>query len=860
MAFRPEQDIRGASAFEKPVAEASYATTALNLGTGLLKAYNTRPQTTVKGPTQTERDRDEFNNLLRSAQTDLASGMSSDSVSQKYAKSLSNLGLNEQQRSVVTNTFGEDIFAVPVQADKPLDIATNLFNEQSNATKSGLIQIELDEAEEAGKPITIEEATQLAIGTFQQNTAAAQVSVIQGNRNFSKGFSSRMEILDNVSNTIQAILKVEVDGGSFDLTELAAIRSSYTMLTSQPAFLKPAGGRNADLWEQMETKKKSIDVLFDTVEKYDIENATAQGKALMANIVMNASETSPLAALAIQSPDYLNKMAAEVAPLLTKEMATHLKESPPINFNNLDLDPSVSEWYTGEGKPVASTVEDLPVPEDLEKAYSGMSDADKLKQITQESNLIKAYPSDIAGSSEGENAFTSSIVKQAYLLSTLDNQPAGASLDNLFSNSNIKIINSLDEEEGNALRAMMTKALNKSAASYGVQAAGNVQTIPDVSLNSKTGAFVFTGNDKGMQSLNAIVDRYYGGDTNALISDGLRARDRIRNRLQLSPPSVAPVLGYEALASGAEGRTISPSMENTNIGGSISNTAYDTFLASTEVLDSALWKGMVGQLNKVKNIPVRFKQFNDMANKLKVELDVIPEVIGLNPTDRAKVIETIESETPKIGIPLEDIDFDSNAEATPKEPDEEIVTTPLDSANVDFDFIKEREGYEKSMGVPTDANGIVLGKSGPTIASGFDLGQRNEVDLAGLPTDLVNKLKPYLGLTGNAAKLFVDNNNLTLTTKELNTINEFAKTKEIGKLKEAWNNSASTVSFDDLTKEQATVVASVAFQYGNLATETPKFWAYVTSGNWVAAAKELRNFGDKYPSRRKLEANYLEGK
>ncbi len=645
MAFRPEQDIRGASAFEKPITEASYGTTALNFGAGLLKAYNTRPQTTVKGPTQTDRDRTEFNNLLRNAQTDLASGMSSDAVSQKYAKSLSNLGLNEQQRSVVTNTFGEDIFAVPVQADKPIDIATNLFNEQSNATKSGLIQIELDEAKEAGKPITIEEATQSAVGTFQQNTAAAQVSVIQGNKNFSKGFSSRMEILDNVSNTIQAILKVEVDGGSFDLTELAAIRSSYTMLTSQPAFLKPAGGRNADLWEQMETKKKSIDVLFDTVEKYDIENATAQGKALMANIVMNASETSPLAALAIQSPDYLNKMAAEVAPLLTKEMATHLKESPPINFNNLDLDPSVSEWYTGEGKPVASTVEDLPVPEDLEKAYGGMSDADKLKQITQESNLIKAYPSDITGSSEGENAFTSSIVKQAYLLSTLDNQPAGASLDNLFSNANIKIINSLDEEEGNALKAMMTKALNKSATTYGVQAAGNVQRIPDVSLNSKTGAFVFTGNDKGMQSLNAIVDRYYGGDTNALISDGLRARDRIRDRLQLSPDTAA----------------------------------YNTFLASTEILDNSLWKGMVGQLNKVKNIPVRFKQFNDMANKLKVELDVIPEVIGLNPTDRAKVIETIESETPKIGIPLEDIDFDSNAPATPKEPDEDIVVTPIDS-------------------------------------------------------------------------------------------------------------------------------------------------------------------------------------
>ena len=594
MAFRPEQDIRGASAFEKPVDDPSYATTALNLGAGLLKAYNTRPQTTVKGPTQTERDRDEFNSLLRNAQNDLAGGMSSDAVSQKYAKPLSNLGLNEQQRSVVTNTFGEDIFAVPVQADKPIDIATNLFNEQSNPIKAALIQIELDEAEEAGKPITTEEATQGAISSLQQNTVAVQASIIQGNRNFSKGFSGNMQALDNVSNTVQAILKVEADGGNFDLNRLASIRATYTMLTSQNAFLKPAGGRNADLWEQMDTKKKSIDLLFDTIEKYDIENATTQGKAIMANIVMNAAETSPIAALAVSSPDYLNKMAASVTGVITKEMATHFKESPPIDFNRLDLDPSVSEWYTGEGKPVASTVEDLPVPKDLEKAYSGMSDADKFKQITQESNLITAYPSDITGSPEGENAFTSSIVKQAYLLSTLDNQPAGASLDSLFSNTNIKIINSLDEDEGNALKAMMTKALNKSAANYGVKAAGNVQTIPDVSLNSKTGAFVFTGSNKGMQSLNAIVDRYYGGDTNALINDGLRAKDRIRDRLQLSPDTAA----------------------------------YDTFLSSTEILDNSLWKGMVGQLNKVKNIPVRFKQFNDMANKLKVELDVIPEVIG----------------------------------------------------------------------------------------------------------------------------------------------------------------------------------------------------------------------------------------
>ena len=612
MAFRPEQDIRGASAFEKPVAEASYATTALNLGTGLLKAYNTRPQTTVKGPTQTERDRDEFNNLLRNAQTDLASGMSSDAVSQKYAKPLSNLGLNEQQRSVVTNTFGEDIFAVPVQADKPIDIGTKLFNEQSNATKSALIQIELDEAKEAGKPINTEEATQNAISSLQQDTAAAQVSVIQGNRNFSKGFSGNMQILDNVSSTLEAILKVEIDQGNFDLNELAAIRASYTMLTSETAFSKPAGDRNADLWEQMDTKKKSIEAMFDTIEKYDLENATAQAKAFAANIALSTSRDNPLAILAMNSPDMMNKIAAQIAPLTTKELATYSKNT--VSFESLNLDPSISEWYTGVGpeeKPVASTVEDLPMPTSLEEKYSGMSNEEKLETITAQSKLIDGYgsvPDQITSIPEGVSAFNTSIANQAYLLSTLDNQPAGASLDNLFSNANIKIINSLDEEEGNVLRAMMTKALNKSAASYGVQAAGNVQTIPDVSLNSKTGAFVFTGSNKGMQSLNAIVDRYYGGDTNALINDGLRARDRIRDRLQLSPDTAA----------------------------------YNTFLASTEILDNSLWKGMVPQLNKVKNIPVRFKQFNEMANKLKVDLDVIPEVIGDDSTTVSTIGEAVK--------------------------------------------------------------------------------------------------------------------------------------------------------------------------------------------------------------------------
>ena len=190
------------------------------------------------------------------------------------------------------------------------------------------------------------------------------------------------------------------------------------------------------------------------------------------------------------------------------------------------------------------------------------------------------------------------------------------------------------------------------------------------------------------------------------------------------------------------------------------------------------------------------------------------------------------------------------------------VNTPLGdtkvvAANVDFDFIKAREGYEKKIYVPK-SKGKVLGKSGPTIASGFDLGQRNEADLDGLPPALVDKLKPYLGKKGASADAYVKSNPLTLTTKEADQINKFAKKQEINRLKDDWE-SASDVDFEDLTKEQATVVASVAFQYGDLPTKAPTFWRHVTNGDWDKAEAELRSFGDKYTTRRVAEADYLAG-
>ena len=172
--------------------------------------------------------------------------------------------------------------------------------------------------------------------------------------------------------------------------------------------------------------------------------------------------------------------------------------------------------------------------------------------------------------------------------------------------------------------------------------------------------------------------------------------------------------------------------------------------------------------------------------------------------------------------------------------------------NVDFNFIEDREGF-KIIGYVPDAEGS---KSGVTIASGFDLGARKLFDLNGLPEEIINKLEPYLGLKGNEA--ISKAKQLKITREEGKIINKFAKKESLQKLEKAWKKTTGE-SFNSLTTEQATVVASVAFQYGDLETETPNFWKYVTSKppQWQKAYDELMDFGDNYPTRRKEEAKLL---
>lgn len=173
---------------------------------------------------------------------------------------------------------------------------------------------------------------------------------------------------------------------------------------------------------------------------------------------------------------------------------------------------------------------------------------------------------------------------------------------------------------------------------------------------------------------------------------------------------------------------------------------------------------------------------------------------------------------------------------------------------VNFDFIERLEGSSLVGYVPDHLNS----KSGVTIASGFDIGSRKRRYIKReFNPKLAKKLLPYCGVRGLSAKLMTSFMPLKVTEHEASCINQVIQRQAMSKLLKMWGKSSS-YKFEDLTIEQRTVVASVSFQYGRLAIATPKFWQQVTTGDWSSALANLRDFGDRYDTRRNIEADYLE--
>ena len=173
---------------------------------------------------------------------------------------------------------------------------------------------------------------------------------------------------------------------------------------------------------------------------------------------------------------------------------------------------------------------------------------------------------------------------------------------------------------------------------------------------------------------------------------------------------------------------------------------------------------------------------------------------------------------------------------------------------IDFSFIAKLEGNELHGYVPEPRNS----SSGVTIASGFDIGQHGAIEItAAFEPSLANKLMPYTGKIKYDAQYYLQNHPLQITRADAIVINTYSHKTAEQRLHRQWQKSTANCDFEQLPSACQTVIASVAFQYGNLATRTPNFWLQVTTGAWQAAIKNLRNFGDNYPSRRHQEADLL---
>ena len=167
---------------------------------------------------------------------------------------------------------------------------------------------------------------------------------------------------------------------------------------------------------------------------------------------------------------------------------------------------------------------------------------------------------------------------------------------------------------------------------------------------------------------------------------------------------------------------------------------------------------------------------------------------------------------------------------------------------IDTQFISCHEGLAQCGYVPLDAStGQVAGNSGVRIATRVDLGSKDRnyfTSRSGIDYTLLNKLEPFLNLTGSDAACAVLERPLLVTSSEANQLNSFTMNELAATIEQRYQSSSRSrneVSFRSLPRGIRTAIIDVWFQLG--APEAyPNFWNFVIRNDWTGAVRELRNF------------------
>lgn len=185
---------------------------------------------------------------------------------------------------------------------------------------------------------------------------------------------------------------------------------------------------------------------------------------------------------------------------------------------------------------------------------------------------------------------------------------------------------------------------------------------------------------------------------------------------------------------------------------------------------------------------------------------------------------------------------------------------------VNMEFLRMSEGFETEGYVPRSGE-QVLDSSGVTIGTGLDLGTKNMDYFKDFENkETLKKMEAYFGMKGQAAYDFEQENPLSLTREEAVEVDNFVKGREL----ESIENSFLALTGKELSSmppRLQTVIADLQFQYGSNYNRTPKFREIIKdiaedpqdAQSYMPLMNELRDFGDKYDTRREREADLIQG-
>lgn len=185
---------------------------------------------------------------------------------------------------------------------------------------------------------------------------------------------------------------------------------------------------------------------------------------------------------------------------------------------------------------------------------------------------------------------------------------------------------------------------------------------------------------------------------------------------------------------------------------------------------------------------------------------------------------------------------------------------------VNMEFLRMSEGFETEGYVPRSGE-QVLDSSGVTIGTGLDLGTKNMDYFKDFENkETLKKMEAYFGMKGQAAYDFEQENPLSLTREEAVEVDNFVKGREL----ESIENSFLALTGKELSSmppRLQTVIADLQFQYGSNYNRTPKFREIIKdiaedpqdAQSYMPLMSELRDFGDKYDTRREREADLIQG-